>query len=131
MQNTVAIVRYFELSVMIAKISALAFEKIAKNAINQVLQNFFDFDILTQLALMDFFTQFDAIPWAGNIVGPFLAQLFKNLRDGRDSYGLVQSNVMVLASSVYAQDPSQFNVFENDDFLWFLSKYCSSSQENE
>ena len=31
MQNTVAIVRYFELSVMIAKISAPAFEKIAKN----------------------------------------------------------------------------------------------------
>ena len=61
---------------MIAKISALAFEKIAKNAINQVLQNFFDFDILTQLALMDFFTQFDAIIWAGNIVGPFLAKLF-------------------------------------------------------
>ena len=61
------------------------------------------------------------MPWAGNIIGPFLAELFKNLRDGKDAYGLVQSNLVVLASSVYAQNPDQFNVFENEDFLWFLS----------
>ena len=120
-------VRYFELSVMIGKISAEAFEHIAKQAINQVLESFFNLDALTQLALMDFLTQFDSMQWAGGIVGPFLADLFKNLRDGKDVYGLVQSNLVVLASSVYAQNPSQFDVFENQDFLWFLSKYCGSS----
>ena len=58
-QNTIALVRYFELAVKIALISEESFEMIAKEAINQVLENFFNFDALTQMALMDFFTQFD------------------------------------------------------------------------
>ena len=58
MENTTALVRYFELSVLIAFVSEPAFEVVSKDAINQVLENFFSFDALTQLALMDFFTQF-------------------------------------------------------------------------
>jgi len=59
MQNTIAVVRYFELSISIALISEAAFEVISKQAINQVLENFFTFDALTQMALMDFFVRFD------------------------------------------------------------------------
>ena len=81
MKNTIALVRYFELSVIIALVSEQAFEVIAKDAINQVLENFFTFDSLTQMTLMDFFIQFDQMPWTGNLTGPFLAKLFSNFRD--------------------------------------------------
>ena len=46
-------------------------------------------------------------------------------------YGLVQSNLVVLAASVYARDPNLFNVFQNDHFLWFLAKYCNSQNDQE
>jgi len=48
-------VRYYELALQIATISEQAFNEIASAAINQVLQNFFEMDALTQMALMDFF----------------------------------------------------------------------------
>ena len=46
-------------------------------------------------------------------------------------YGLVQANLVVLAASVYSRDPTQFNVFQSEDFLWFLSNYCNSAQDKE
>ena len=97
----------------------------ASSSINQVLTNFFEMDALTQMALMDFFVvEFNKMPWTGSLTGPFLARLFQNFRGEADVYGLVQTNLVILAASVYARDPTQFNVFQSDDFLWFLSKYC-------
>ena len=128
-QNTIALVRYFELSISIALISEDAFEVISKQAINQVLDNFFSFDALTQMALMDFFVQFDQMPWTGNLTAPFLAKLFSNFRNDQDVYGLVKSNLVVLAASVYGRDPTKLNVFDNEDFLWFLTKFCNSSSD--
>ena len=46
-------------------------------------------DALTQLTLMDFFTQFEKMPWTGQLTGPFLARLFQNFRGEQDMYGLV------------------------------------------
>ena len=63
-------------------------------------------DALTQLTLMDFFTQFEKMPWTGQLTGPFLARLFQNFRGEQDMYGLVQANLVVLAASVYARDPA-------------------------
>ena len=83
------------------------------------------------MALMDFFVKFNNMLWTAKLVAPFLAQLFLNFRDDQDVYGLVQANLVVLAASVYAQNPSQFNVFENSDFLWFLQKYCFSTVDQE
>ena len=70
------LVRYYELALMIATISEPAFQLIARAAINQVLENFFDMDALTQMALMDFFSQFDSMPWTGQMIAPFMARLF-------------------------------------------------------
>ena len=39
--------------------------------------------------------------------------------------------MVVLAASVYAKDPDEFNVFESEDFLWFLRKFCNSSNDSE
>ena len=116
---------------MIALVSEQAFEIVAKESINQVLENFFSFDALTRMTLMDFFVQFDQMPWTGNLTGPFLAKLFSNFRDDKDVYGLVQSNLVVLAASVYGRDPSKLNVFDNQDFLWFLAKFCNSSADKD
>lgn len=80
---------------------------------------------------MDFFVQFNEMPWTAELTAPFLARLFQNFRDDQDVYGLVQTNLVVLAASVYAQDPTKFNVFENQDFLWFLAKYCNSQSNGE
>ena len=89
-------------------------------------------DALTQMALMDFFVvEFNKMPWTGSLTGPFLARLFQNFRGEADVYGLVQTNLVILAASVYARDPTQFNVFQSDDFLWFLSKYCQSNSDSE
>lgn len=63
--NMTILVRYYELALMIASISEGAYTKMARASINQVLENFFDFDALTQMALMDFFTEFDKMPWTG------------------------------------------------------------------
>lgn len=38
---------------------------------------------------------------------------------------------MVLASAVYARNPTSFNVFASDDFLWFLRKFVNSSVDRE
>ena len=74
----------------------------ASAAINQVLQNFFDTDALTQMALMDFFVQFNEMPWTAELTAPFLARIFQNFRDDQDVYCLVKTNLVVLAASVYA-----------------------------
>jgi hypothetical protein len=81
--------------------------------------------------MMDFMIAFDKMPWTGTIIGPFLQSLFANFKDGQDVYGLVQSNLVVLASAVYANNPSSFNVFASDDFLWFLRKFVHSSVDRE
>ena len=39
--------------------------------------------------------------------------------------------MVVLAASVYAKDPDEFNVFESEDFLWFLRKFCKSNNDQE
>ena len=80
---------------------------------------------------MDFMIAFDKMPWTGIIIGPFLQDLFANFKDGQDVYGLVQSNLVVLASAVYANNPASFNVFASADFLWFLCKFVNSSVDRE
>ena len=124
-------VRYYELALQVATISERAFNSMASAAINQVLQAFFEMDALTQMALMDFFVEFDKMPWTGGLTGPFLARLFQNFRGDQDVYGLVQTNLVVLAASVYARDPTQFNIFQSEDYLWFLAKYCNSQVDSE
>lgn len=69
-------VRYYELALGIAAISEQAFTLISSGAINQVLENFFAMDALTQLVIMDFFVEFEKMPWTGKMTGPFLAKLF-------------------------------------------------------
>jgi len=81
------------------------------------------------MALMDFFGLFETMPWTANLTGPFLFELFSNFKEDQDVYGFVKSNMVVHAASVYAKDPDEFNVFESDDFLWFLKKYCNSSND--
>ena len=73
-------VRYYELSLMVATISEQSFILMASGAINQVLHSFFEKDALTQLALMDFFVEFEKMPWTGKLTAPFLAKLFENFR---------------------------------------------------
>ena len=74
--NMTNMVRYYELALQVATISERAFNSMASAAINQVLQAFFEMDALTQMALMDFFVEFDKMPWTGSLTGPFLARLF-------------------------------------------------------
>ena len=69
---------------------------------------------------MDFFAEFHKMPWTGNLTGPFFEKLFQHIKGGQDHYGLVQTNLVVLAASVYTRDPTQFNVFASPDFLFFL-----------
>ena len=80
---------------------------------------------------MDFFGLFEKMPWTATLTGPFLIELFSNFKDDQDVYGFVKSNMVVLAASVYAKNPDEFNVFESEDFLWFLKKYSKSNNEQE
>lgn len=74
-------VRYYELALGIATISEQAFTLISSEAINQVLDNFFAMDALTQMVIMDFFVEFEKMPWTGKLTGPFLEKLFLSFRD--------------------------------------------------
>jgi hypothetical protein len=38
---------------------------------------------------MDFFVEFEKMPWTGKLTAPFLAKLFENFRGEQDMYGLV------------------------------------------
>ena len=78
------------------------------------------------MVVMDFFVEFEKMPWTGSLTGPFLGKLFQSFRDDQDVYGIVKANLVVLAATVYARDPSQFNVFQNEHFLWFLGKFLNS-----
>ena len=130
-QNTVALVRFFELCVQISLLSETVFTAVSREPLQAALTNFFQVDALTQIAMMDFMISFDKMPWTGTIIAPFLQSLFANFKDGQDVYGLVQSNLVVLASAVYANNPSSFDVFASQDFLWFLRKFINSSADRE
>lgn len=86
--------------------------------------------MLTQISIMDFMVHFDKMPWTGAIMAPFLQHLFSSFKDDMWQ-GLIQSNLVVLASAVYANNPGSFNVFANPDFLWFLRKFLFSGQDTE
>jgi hypothetical protein len=89
LSNTVALVRFFELSVQISLLSEPVFTAVSKEPLEFVLANFFELDALTQIAIMDFMVNFDRMPWTGAIIAPFLQKVFANFKDDHDMYGLV------------------------------------------
>jgi hypothetical protein len=126
------VVRYWELSLMIASVNEYAFMNMAQDAMDQVTSSFFEYDALTQLAVMDLVgPYFSAIPWAADLTGPFLIELFSTFRDDQDVYGMVKTNLVVLAANLYSTNPDEFDVFDCDDFLWFLTKFCASEADSE
>jgi len=74
---------------------------------------------------------FDKMPWTAEVMGPFLRNLFAAFKNDQDVFGLVQSNLVVLASAVYANNPASFDVFASEDYLWFLRKLICSSSDRE
>lgn len=47
----------------------------------------------------------------------FIENLFKHFKgEGVDQYGIVSNNLVVLAASIYSQNPDLFNPFTNEDY---------------
>ena len=72
------------------------------------------------MALAPFFSEISKLDYTVDTTIPFLTKLFKEFRDGKDVYDIVQADLVTLAASIYSHNPSYFKVFENDDVLWFL-----------
>ena len=80
------------------------------------------------MALSPSFTEISRLSYTAATTLPFLYRLFKAFRNDKDVYEIVQGDLITLAASIYAHDPKYFNVFDNEDFIWFLQKYCHSSK---
>ena len=61
-------------------ISPVTLDLFAKEAIASVLTNFFQFDALTQMVLVDLVNTLTSQKWTQMMMGPFFAQLFKTQR---------------------------------------------------
>jgi hypothetical protein len=89
LNNTVALVRFFELTIQISLLSEDVYTAVSKDALIVVLENFFSLDALTQISIMDFIVNIDKMPWAGDVFAPFLGKLFAQFKNEQDVYGLV------------------------------------------
>eukprot|EP00347_Sterkiella_histriomuscorum_P020407 403337922 len=102
-QNTVVQVRYFELTCKLAMISP-EISKIVEPIIDQVLGDFFSYDILTQMAVMDFVALLGQNKWTSMLLTKqqFLPKLFEKFKYGEDQYGFITNNLVTLSAFVYS-----------------------------
>lgn len=69
---TVQILRYFELACHLAAIGKEVFDKVCLECIQMVFANYFEYDMLTQIAMLDFMPLFTKLKWTAGLVAPFL-----------------------------------------------------------
>ena len=106
--QTIILVRFFELAVRLSCLSEQIFTQITYQPIQTAFNTYFGLDILTQMALLDFLPLFTKLPWTAQLVAPFLQQLFDKQVD------LIEPNLVILASNVHAEDPTCFNILQNN-----------------
>ena len=61
----------------------------------------------------------------------FIGKLFSTFKGGKDEYGLVSNNLVLMGASIYGLKPDLFNAVANDDFMWFFNKFLSSGSDKD
>jgi hypothetical protein len=107
--------RFFELGCYLSAISEEIFLSITHDSLKFVFSNYFEFDVLTQLALLDFMPLFTKLPWTTQLIAPFMKAIFEVQPD------MVEPNLVVLASCIHSEDPSCFDAL-NPKFLDLLER---------
>lgn len=98
--ETITMLRYFELACHLSSISEAIFVQITQAPIQHVFTHYFQLDMLTQMAMLDFMPLFTKLAWTAQVVAPFLKAVFEMQAD------LVEPNLVLLAACVHAETPS-------------------------
>lgn len=73
------------------------FVTVTQACIKHVFSNYFELDMLTQMAMLDFMPLFTKLAWTADVVAPFLKGVFEMQSD------MVEPNLVLLAAHVHAE----------------------------
>ncbi|CDW80652.1 UNKNOWN [Stylonychia lemnae] len=131
-ENTVVMVRYFELACNLAQISP-ELSQLTEPVIEQVFEQFFNLDMLTQMAVMDFVAILGQNQQTSMILAKkqFLPKLFEKFRYGEDHYGFITNNLVVLGAFIYSVNAKIYNPLQSEDYLAYFRNMISSKSPKD